>query len=51
MIMRARRFVRGVDEVMAGIVMIGVLGLLLDLLFRLLHWELLPYARQRSRKT
>ncbi len=49
MIMRARRFVR-VDEVMAGIVMIGILGLLLDLLFRLLHWKLFPYARQRSRK-
>jgi NitT/TauT family transport system permease protein len=49
MIMRARRFVR-VDEVMAGIVMIGILGLMLDLLFRLLHWTLFPYARQRSRK-
>lgn len=49
MIMRARRFVR-VDEVMAGIVMIGILGLLLDLLFRLLHWKWFPYARQRSRK-
>jgi NitT/TauT family transport system permease protein len=49
MIMRARRFVR-VDEVMAGIVMIGILGLVLDLLFRLLHWALFPYARQRSRK-
>jgi NitT/TauT family transport system permease protein len=50
MIMRARRFVR-VDEVMAGIVMIGILGLVLDLLFRLLHWRLFPYARQRSIKT
>jgi NitT/TauT family transport system permease protein len=49
MIMRARRFVR-VDEVMAGIVMIGILGLVLDLLFRFLHWALFPYARQRSRK-
>lgn len=50
MIMRARRFVR-VDEVMAGIVMIGILGLVLDLLFRLVHWKLFPYARQRSLKT
>lgn len=48
MMMRARRFVN-VDEVMAGIVMIGVLGFLIDALFRLLHWWLFPHLRRRNR--
>jgi NitT/TauT family transport system permease protein len=36
MMMRARRFVH-IDEVMAGILVIGLLGLLFDTLFKLLH--------------
>lgn len=47
MMMRARRFVQ-VDEVMAGILMIGALGLLLDLLFRLLHWWSFPHLRRTA---
>lgn len=48
MMMRARRFVH-VDDIMAGIVVIGVLGLLCDLAFRGLHWLMFPYLRQRGR--
>jgi NitT/TauT family transport system permease protein len=44
--MRARRFVH-VDDIMAGIVVIGVLGLLCDLAFRGLHWLMFPYLRRR----
>jgi NitT/TauT family transport system permease protein len=36
MMMRAKRFVR-VEDILAGILIIGVLGLLFDLLFRLIH--------------
>ncbi|MEM9017171.1 MAG: ABC transporter permease [Verrucomicrobiota bacterium] len=36
MMMRAKRFVR-VEDILAGILVIGVLGLFFDLLFRLLH--------------
>lgn len=46
MIMRARRFVH-VDEIMAGILIIGLLGLLCDLAFRGLHWVMFPYLRRR----
>jgi len=42
MMMRAKRFIP-VDEIMAGILVIGVLGLLLDLLLRLAHRVLFPY--------
>jgi len=42
MMMRAKRFIH-VDEIMAGILVIGVLGLLLDLLLRLAHRMLFPY--------
>lgn len=42
MMMRARRFVH-VDDIMAGIVTIGVLGLLLDTLFRLIYRKCFPY--------
>ncbi|MEM8809242.1 MAG: ABC transporter permease [Cyanobacteria bacterium P01_G01_bin.38] len=42
MMMRAKRFVQ-VDEIMAGILMIGVLGLLFDWLMRLAHRQLFPY--------
>jgi len=48
MMMRARRFVH-VDDIMAGILVIGILGLSCDLLFRGLHWLLFPYLR-RSRR-
>jgi NitT/TauT family transport system permease protein len=47
MMMRARRFVH-VDEIMAGIVVIGLLGLLCDLAFRGLHWLWFPYLRSRN---
>ncbi len=42
MMMRAKRFVH-VDDIMAGIVTIGVLGLLFDVLFRLLYRTCFPY--------
>lgn len=45
MMMRAKRFVH-VDDIMAGIVIIGALGLLFDGLFRALHWRAFPYLRQ-----
>ena len=45
MMMRARRFVH-VDEIMAGILVIGLLGLLCDLAFRGLYWLLFPYLRR-----
>jgi len=44
MMMRAKRFVH-VDEIMAGIVVIGALGLLFDGLFRALHWWAFPWLR------
>lgn len=44
MMMRAKRFVH-VDEILAGIVVIGVLGLVTDALFRLLHRYAFPYLR------
>ncbi len=46
MMMRARRFVH-VEDIMAGIFVIGALGLLCDLAFRGLHWLLFPYLRRR----
>lgn len=46
MMMRARRFVH-VDDIMAGILVIGVLGLLCDLAFRGLYWLMFPYLRRR----
>ena len=42
MMMRARRFLH-TDEIMAGILVIGILGLLFDLLFRWLHRALFGY--------
>ncbi len=44
MMMRAKRFVR-VDDIMAGILVIGVLGFVLDLLLRGLRWWAFPYLR------
>jgi NitT/TauT family transport system permease protein len=46
MMMRARRFVH-VEDIMAGILVIGALGLLCDLAFRGLHWLAFPYLRRR----
>ncbi|WP_228339788.1 ABC transporter permease [Marinobacter sp. F3R08] len=42
MMMRAKRFVH-VDDIMAGIVTIGVLGLIFDVLFRLIYRKCFPY--------
>jgi NitT/TauT family transport system permease protein len=46
MMMRAKRFVH-VDDIMAGILVIGILGLLFDALFRLVHRLAFPYLHQR----
>ena len=46
MMMRAKRFVH-VDDIMAGILVIGVLGLLFDALFRALHRLAFPYLHSR----
>jgi NitT/TauT family transport system permease protein len=45
--MRSRRFLR-VDEIIASIVMIGILGLLSDMLFRRLSWKLFPYKNRHE---
>lgn len=47
MMMRARRFLN-TDEIMAGILIIGVLGLAFDLLFRWLQRTLFPYLSQEG---
>ncbi len=47
MMMRARRFLH-TDDIMAGIVVIGALGLFFDALFRLLHRLLFPYLTHRA---
>ncbi len=44
--MRAKRFVH-VDDIMAGIVTIGILGLLFDMLFRLAYRKCFPYLTTR----
>jgi NitT/TauT family transport system permease protein len=44
---RARRFL-DTDEILAGILVIGVLGLLFDLLFRWLHHVLFPYMSRNG---
>ena len=48
MMMRAKRFLH-VEKIMAGILVIGVLGLLFDFLFRLLHRLLFPYLEHGRR--
>lgn len=48
MMMRARRFLH-TDEIMAGILVIGILGLLFDLLFRWLHRALFGYLYSNGR--
>jgi len=45
MMMRARRFLN-TDEILSGIVVIGVLGLLFDLAFSALHRWAFPYLRK-----
>jgi NitT/TauT family transport system permease protein len=44
MMMRARRFLH-TDEIMAGILVIGILGLLFDIMFRKAHGVLFPYDK------
>ena len=46
--MRGQRFLK-VDEIMAGIVVIGILGLIFDFLFKWLHRYLFPYLPRRER--
>lgn len=48
MMMRARRFLH-TDDIMAGILTIGVLGLLFDVMFRWLYRVLFPYLDQAER--
>jgi len=48
MMMRARRFLH-TDEIMAGIIVIGILGLSFDLLFRLAHRTFFSYLYTDSR--
>lgn len=45
MMMRARRFLN-TDEILSGIIVIGALGLIFDLLFALLHRWAFPYLRK-----
>lgn len=45
--MRSKRFLR-VDEIIAAIVMIGILGLLSDVAFRRFAWVLFPYKDKRE---
>ena len=47
-ILSASRFLQ-TDEIIAGIVTIGCLGLLTDALFRWLYWLLFPYSERVSR--
>lgn len=46
--MRGQRFLK-VDEIMAGIVVIGILGLIFDFLFRWIHRYLFPYVPRGER--
>ncbi|MGI9293381.1 MAG: ABC transporter permease [Pseudomonadales bacterium] len=47
MMMRAKRFVH-IDEIMAGIITIGVLGLLFDMLLRTAHRKFFPYLESHD---
>jgi NitT/TauT family transport system permease protein len=47
-ILSASRFLQ-TDEIIAGIITIGCLGLLTDALFRWLYWLLFPYSERVSR--
>ena len=44
MMMRARRFLH-TDEILAGIIVIGALGLLFDMAFAALHRRMFPYLQ------
>jgi NitT/TauT family transport system permease protein len=46
MMMRAKRFVH-IDDIMAGILVIGLLGLFFDALFKLLHRRAFRYLEAR----
>jgi NitT/TauT family transport system permease protein len=46
--MRAKRFLH-TDEIIAGILVIGVLGLLFDFLFRVAHRLLFPWSEEHGR--
>jgi NitT/TauT family transport system permease protein len=46
--MRGQRFLK-VDEIMAGIVTIGILGLIFDFLFRIAYRVLFPYVPRNDR--
>lgn len=46
MMMRARRFLN-TDDILAGILVIGILGLSFDLLFSRLHLRLFPYLQEK----
>ena len=48
MMMRAKRFLH-TDEIIAGILVIGALGLLFDYLFRVAHRLLFPYLEEHGR--
>lgn len=48
MMMRAKRFLH-TDEIIAGILVIGVLGLCFDYLFRIAHRLLFPYLEEHGR--
>jgi NitT/TauT family transport system permease protein len=48
MMMRAKRFIH-VDKIMAGIVVIGILGLFADYLFRLVHRGFFAYLEDSER--
>ncbi len=43
MMMRAKRFIH-IDQIMAGILVIGILGLIFDYLFRAAHRHFFPYV-------
>jgi NitT/TauT family transport system permease protein len=47
-ILYASRFLQ-TEKIIAGIVTIGILGLLTDALFRILYWFLFPYSERVSR--
>jgi len=48
MMMRAKRFLH-TDQIIAGILVIGILGLLFDYLFRVVHRLLFPYIEENAR--
>ena len=48
MMMRAKRFIH-TDEIIAGIIVIGILGLAFDYLFRVAHRMMFPYLEEHGR--